>query len=249
MSDPTRHRLDVVLVARRLVATRARARDVILRGEVLVGGAPATRPARLIGPDEPVALVAGAADYVSRGALKLRAALTHFGLVAEGRVAIDVGASTGGFTEVLLAAGARRVYAVENGSRQLHPKLANDPRVVSLEGTDARRLDRILVPEPIGAIVADVSFISLTKALPASLALAAPGSWLVALVKPQFEGEPGGVPRDGIVKDEAARQQALAKLEAWIGAEPGWRPLGAIPSPIHGGDGNQEFLLAAVRDA
>jgi 23S rRNA (cytidine1920-2'-O)/16S rRNA (cytidine1409-2'-O)-methyltransferase len=249
MSDPTRHRLDVVLVTRGLVPTRARARDLILRGEVLVAGRPAARPARLIGPDEDVALVSGAADYVSRGVLKLRAALAHFSLDAKGRAALDIGASTGGFTEVLLGAGASRVYAVENGSGQLHPKLADDPRVVSLERTDARRLDRALAPEPIGAIVADVSFISLTKVLPAPLALAAPGCWLVMLVKPQFEAEPGGVPRDGVVKDEAARSRAVEKVEAWIGSVPGWRSLGAIPSPIHGGDGNLEFLLAAVRDA
>jgi 23S rRNA (cytidine1920-2'-O)/16S rRNA (cytidine1409-2'-O)-methyltransferase len=249
MSGPTRQRLDITLVTRGLVATRARARDLILRGEVLVAGEPAARPSRLVGPDETVALAGGAADYVSRGALKLRAALTHFALDPGGRVAVDVGASTGGFTEVMLAAGASRIYAVENGSGQLHPKLTADPRVISLEKTDARGLDHALIPEPAGAIVADVSFISLTKVLPAALALAAPGCWLVALVKPQFESEPGGVPRDGIVKDEAARMQAVAKVEAWIAGQRGWRFLGAIPSPIHGGDGNLEFLLAAVHDA
>lgn len=249
MNGRTRQRLDIVLVEQRLVASRARARDLILRGEVAVAGEPATRPAQLVAPGDAITLASGPADYVSRGALKLKAALTHFSLDATGRTALDIGASTGGFTEALLVAGASRVYAVENGSGQLHPKLAADHRVISLERTDARRLDRTFIPEPVSAIVADVSFISLVKALPAPIALAQPGCWLVALVKPQFESEPGGVPRDGIVKDEAARAQAVDKVHTWINRQRGWRSLGTIPSPLHGGDGNVEFLIGGVRDA
>lgn len=245
----TRQRLDLALVARGLVATRARARDLILRGEVEVDGRSAARPALMVADGSVLRLTCGPADYVSRGRLKLQAALDQLALEATGLVALDIGASTGGFTEALLAAGAARVYAVENGTGQLHPHLASDPRVVSLESTDARRLDRALVPEPVGAIVADVSFISLIKVLPASLALAAPGCWLVALVKPQFEGEPGTIPQDGVVKDPALRAAAVERVSGWVAAQSGWRVLGTIPSPIHGGDGNVEYLLGARRDA
>ena len=249
MSDlPTRRRLDQDLVARGLVSTRARARDLIRRGEVEVAGALAAKPAMMVDPAAAVRLVSGPADYVSRGALKLRAALAHFGLDPSGRIAIDVGASTGGFTEVLLAGGATRVYAVENGHGQLHPRLAADARVVSLERTDARRLDRMLVPDPLGVIVADVSFVPLAQVLPAALALAAPGCWLAVLVKPQFEADPARVPRDGIVKDDAVRIDAVERVARWMASLPGWRLLGWMPSPIRGGDGNVEYLLGATRD-
>lgn len=202
----------------------------------------------LVEPGAAVRLVSGPADYVSRGALKLRAALDSFMLSPSGRIALDVGASTGGFTEVLIEREARRVYAVENGHGQLHPRLAADPRVVSLERTDVRTLDTALVPEPVGAIVADVSFIALAKALPAALALAAPGCWLVALVKPQFEAGRAEVPRDGIVKSAAVRQAAADRVGEWLASLGDWRVLGTIASPIHGGDGNVELLLGAVRD-
>jgi len=164
----------------------------------------------------------------------------------EGRVALDVGASTGGFTEVCLARGATRVYAVDVGRGQLHPKLAGDPRVVSLEGLDARALSPALAPEPPGLIVSDVSFIGLAKALPEALALAAPGAELVALVKPQFEVGPERVGKGGVVKDEAARREALEGVVRFLEAI-GWRVLGARESPIVGGDGNREFLLWASK--
>lgn len=249
MSPPPRERLDLVLVARGLAPTRARARDLILRGEVLVAGQPARKPAALVAQAAQIALVSGPADYVSRGALKLRAALAHFGLDPAHRVCLDIGASTGGFTEVLLAGGAARVYAVENGRGQLHPRLATDRRVASLEGTDARLLNKGLIPDAVSAIVADVSFISLTKALTAALAIAAPDCWLAALVKPQFELEPGQIPRDGIVKEDALRALAVAKVSAWLAGQAGWRVLGEIPSPIQGRDGNREYLLGAIHDA
>jgi len=216
---------------------------------VEVDGHSASRPALMVADRSVLRLACGPADYVSRGRLKLQAALDQLALEATGLMALDIGASTGGFTEALLGAGAVRVYAVENGTGQLHPRLATDSRVLSLESTDARTLDRALVPEPVGAIVADVSFISLIKVLPASLALAAPGCWLAALVKPQFEGEPGTIPQDGVVKDPVLRAAAVERVSAWVAAQSGWRVVGTIPSPIHGGDGNVEYLLGARRDA
>ncbi len=243
---PSRQRLDQALVSRGLVATRARARDLIRRGEVTVDGRGVEKPAAIVTTSNVISVVGDGAAFVSRGALKLRAALHHFGFDATGRVALDIGASTGGFTEILLAAGAIKVVAVENGVGQLHPRLATDPRVCSLETCDARHLDRALVPDPIGAIVVDVSFISVTKALPAALELAIPGCWLVALIKPQFEAGLGRVPRDGVVKDPLVHSEVVATVETWLTSRPGWTCQGHIPSPIHGGDGNVEFLLGAT---
>ncbi len=243
-------RLDQALVARGLAATRSRARDLILRGQVLVGGRTAAKAGTLVAEDAEITVAPGAgAEAVSRGGLKLAAALDAFAFDPSGRVALDVGASTGGFTEVLLARGAARVYAVDVGHGQLHPRLTADPRVVSLEGTDARALDASIVPEPAGAIVADVSFISLAKALPAALALAAPGAFVVALIKPQFEAGPEGVDKGGIVRDPAVRDAAVARIRDWIASLPGWNVTGVIPSPIQGGSGNQEFLLGALFEA
>lgn len=243
-----RIRLDQALVDRGMVISRARARDLILRGDVAIAGVTASKPAQLVGPADALSLLSGDAAYVSRGALKLAAALAHFGLDAAGRTAVDIGASTGGFTETLLAAGAIKVYAVENGRGQLHPRLLADARVVSLENCDARRLDASVVDDPIGAVVADVSFISLTKVLPAVLTLAAPGCWLAALIKPQFEAGPGAVPRDGIVKDPRVIERVLEEIRGWVAAQPGWMVLGTIPSPIQGGHGNTEYLIGAVRE-
>jgi 23S rRNA (cytidine1920-2'-O)/16S rRNA (cytidine1409-2'-O)-methyltransferase len=241
-------RLDVVLVERGLAVSRARARDLIRRGLVEVAGAVETKPGAAVATEAEVRVAAGAADHVSRGALKLIAALEHFRFSALGVVALDVGASTGGFTQVLLERGAARVYAVDVGHGQLHARLAEDPHVVSLERCDARSLDRTRIPEPVGAIVADVSFISLTKALPAALALAADPAWLVALIKPQFEAGRAAVGRGGIVRDPAARDRAVSLVRDWLAAQSGWQVVGVIPSPIAGGSGNQEFLLGAVRD-
>lgn len=239
-------RLDLLLVSNGLAPTRARARDLILRGEVMVDDRIATKAGELVGREAKLTVTAAAG--VSRGGVKLAAALDAFGFDAAGRTALDVGASTGGFSEVLLARGAAKVYAVDVGHDQLHASLRADPRVVVLEGCDARSLDRELIPAPPGAIVADLSFISLMKALPAPLALAAPGAWLVALIKPQFEVGPGGVGKGGIVRDESARQKAVDDVAAWIGARSGWRVVGIIASPIAGGSGNRELLLGAVHD-
>ncbi len=243
-----KQRLDQALVTRGLVKSRARARDLVLRGEVKIDGAIETKPARTVRPTHCVVLAPGAGQYISRGALKLRAALDHFGLDPAGRVGLDIGASTGGFTEVLLARGATKVFAVDNGIGQLDPTLAADPRIISLENTDARLLTACDITTPVGALVADVSFISLTKVLGPPLQWAAPGCWLAALIKPQFEAERASIPRHGIVTDPAVHAVAVARVETWLCGLGSWRVLGTIPSPITGGDGNQEFLIGAIHD-
>jgi len=190
----------------------------------------------------------GTAPVVSRGAVKLAAALDTFGFDPKGCIALDVGASTGGFTQVLLARGAAKVYAVDVGHRQLHARLKGDARVVSLEGCDARSLTPASVGEPISAVVADMSFISLTKALGPALALAAPGAWLIALIKPQFEAGRARIGKGGIVRDARARQEAVEAVRAWLAQQQGWRVVGIVPSPIRGGSGNEEFLMGACND-
>jgi 23S rRNA (cytidine1920-2'-O)/16S rRNA (cytidine1409-2'-O)-methyltransferase len=240
-------RLDQILVERGLAATRSRARDLILRGQVSVAGAPATKPASTV-PASAELSVSAEADDVSRGAVKLRAGLDAFAFSAAGRTCLDVGASTGGFTQALLAAGATRVYAADVGHGQLSARLAGDARVINLEGRDARHLTATDIPEPIDAIVADVSFISLTKVLPQALSFARPNAWLVALVKPQFEVGRADIGKGGIVRDPAAREAAVATVRDWLGAQSGWRVVGTIASPIAGGSGNHEFLLGARHD-
>lgn len=240
-------RLDKALLLRGLVPTRSRARDLIVRGVVSVGGAVELKPGAMVAEDVPIVL-AESSDYVSRGGLKLEAALDAFGFDAEGRVALDVGASTGGFTEVLLRRGATHVFAVDVGHGQLHPRLRDDARVTSLEGQDARRLTDREVPQRVTAIVADVSFISLEKALPEPLRFAGSGCWLVALVKPQFEAGRDAVGKGGIVREAPVREAQAEKIATWIGGLAGWRVAGVMSSPIEGGSGNQEFLLGALFD-
>lgn len=241
-------RLDQTLVTRGLAPSRARAQDLIKRGFVLVGGTVCNKPAFDVRDNLIVAIAPEAPGYVSRGAEKLSAALEGFGFDPNGCTALDIGASTGGFTEVLLEQGARCVYAVDVGTDQLHARLKNDPRVISLENIDARALTPNEIPEKISAIVVDVSFISVTKVLGAVLSFAAPGAWMVILVKPQFEVGRDNVGSGGIVRDEAARHGALASVREWIGAQPGWRIVGDMSSPILGGSGNAEFLLGARYD-
>ncbi len=235
-------RLDQRLVALGLAPTRARARGLIAAGAVTVDGAVARKPAQPVGPEARVALTGPPMPWVGRGAVKLLHALDSFRLMPHG-VALDVGASTGGFTEVLLARGASRVYALDVGHGQLHPRLAADPRVVSLEGVNAREIPAGLVP-PVDWITADVSFISLEKALPGALALAKPGADLVALIKPQFEAGPARVGRRGVVRDPAVHAAVRARIRAWIEGL-GWQVTGECESPIEGGGGNREFLIAA----
>jgi 23S rRNA (cytidine1920-2'-O)/16S rRNA (cytidine1409-2'-O)-methyltransferase len=241
-----RQRLDQAIEARGLLPSRARARDAILRGTVTVNGVLAAKPHQPVGADDVVALNDPAASYVSRAALKLIAGLDAAEIAVAGKVCLDAGASTGGFSQVLLERGAARVYAVDVGHGQLHERLLNDPLVVSLEGCDVRSLDRTVIPEPIELLVCDISFVSVVKVLSAPLALCAPGARAVILFKPQFEVGRENVGRGGIVTDEAAIGRARQEVEAYLAAE-GWSLLTSVPSPIAGGDGNREIVLVLAR--
>jgi 23S rRNA (cytidine1920-2'-O)/16S rRNA (cytidine1409-2'-O)-methyltransferase len=214
---------------------------------VTINGAVALKSSQKVVEGADVALAGPAHPYVSRGGVKLAAALDHFSLGSAGKICLDLGASTGGFTDVLLQHGAAKVYAVDVGRGQLHEKISADPRVVNLEQTHAKDLTRAMVPDPIELVVCDVSFISLKKALPFALALAAPDAMLVALVKPQFEVGREGIGKGGLVKAGLA-EPAANDIAQWIAAQ-GWRPLGLMDSPILGGDGNREFLLGATKTA
>lgn len=245
-ASPTdRRRLDEALVALGLFASRSRARDAILRGAVSVDGSVATKPGSAIRDGAAIEVDDPASGYVSRAALKLVAALDAFGFDPSGKAALDLGASTGGFTQVLLQRGARHVVAIDVGHGQMAPQLAADPRVTLLEGVNARQLDRSLLGGlPVEAVVCDVSFISLKLALPPALSLAAAGGVCVLLVKPQFEAGRTAIGKGGLLKDPSAGPEIAAELERWLTAEMGWESLGVIPAPIAGGDGNQEYLLS-----
>jgi 23S rRNA (cytidine1920-2'-O)/16S rRNA (cytidine1409-2'-O)-methyltransferase len=243
----TKKRLDQLMVSRGLAETRSRAADAIKRGCVTVDGAPAMKPGQQVSEGANIVMTEDALPYVSRGGLKLAAALEAFGFDAEGRTALDIGAATGGFTDVLLSRGAAHVYAVDVGQSQLHPRLREDARVTVMEQTDARTLEAAQFASPIGAVVCDVSFISATLVLPRPLELAAPGAWAVSLVKPQFESRPDAIGKGGIVKADVDRRLAVARVRDFLEFEAGWRIVGEIPSPIAGGSGNQEFLIGAVK--
>jgi 23S rRNA (cytidine1920-2'-O)/16S rRNA (cytidine1409-2'-O)-methyltransferase len=236
-------RADLLLVRLGLFESRAKAQAAIAAGGVSADGAAVSRPAQMLDEDAVIA-AAPAHPWVGRGALKLDHALSVWPIVTEGRVVLDVGASTGGFTEVCLQRGAARVYAVDVGHGQLHPILAADPRVVDLSGMDARALTAAQVPEPPSLVVCDVSFIGLAKALPAALALAAPGADLVCLVKPQFEVGPDGLGKGGQVRDPGAREGAVETVSAWLEGR-GWPVRETAQSPIRGGEGAIEHLLWA----
>lgn len=241
-----KQRLDKRLLELGLFDSRARAQAAIAAGLVTIDGQPARSASQSIA-DGAVITATEAFSWVGRGALKLVAALDLWPVPAESRVVLDVGASTGGFTEVALSRGAARVYAVDVGRAQLHAKLAGDPRVINLEGTDARTLDATLIDTAPGLIVTDLSFISLTKALGPALTLAEAGADLVALVKPQFEQESrADIGKGGIVTDPEARKASLDKVSAWLEGQ-GWRVRQTAESPIEGGDGNREWLLWAQR--
>ena len=239
-------RLDQLLVTRGLAESRARAKAAIEAGGVTVDGAPAKSGSQTVGANAEIGY-ADAHRWVGRGALKLDHALTVWPVAVDGRVVLDVGASTGGFTEVCLDRGAARVFAVDVGFGQMHERVAADPRVVGLERTDARDLTPDLIPEPPSLIVCDASFISLIKVLPVALDLAADEADLITLVKPQFEADgPGGVGKKGVVKDPVAHASAVARVADWLEAL-GWAVQATTESPITGGDGNIEFLLWARR--
>jgi len=236
-------RADLVLVTRGFFDSRARAQAAIAAGLVSADGVAVRKASEQISADA-VILAEAPHPYVSRGGLKLAAGLDHFGFDPRGLRCLDVGASTGGFTDLLLKRGAAHVTAVDTGRGQLHPSLLADSRVASFESSDVRRFEAGLLAEPPGLIVIDVSFISLALVLPAVTALAAPGAALVALVKPQFEVGKTRIERGGIVRDEAAIAEVCARIMAGL-TSLGWQVHGLTDSPITGGDGNREFLVGA----
>jgi 23S rRNA (cytidine1920-2'-O)/16S rRNA (cytidine1409-2'-O)-methyltransferase len=227
-----------------LVESRARAQALVLAGRVFSGERCLDKPGQQVALDLKVELRLDEQPYVSRGGTKLAHALDHFQLDPTGRAALDLGASTGGFTDVLLARGCAKVYAVDVGHGQLAWKLRNDARVVVLEKTNARHLSAAQIPEAPDLVVCDASFIGLETVLPAALALAKRGAALVALIKPQFEVGKGRVGKGGVVRDPALHEEVCARIAAWLPAQ-GWPVLGVTPSPIQGPEGNIEFLIAA----
>lgn len=237
-------RLDQLLVERGLVESRARAQALIMAGNVLVGDRPGMKAGQPVADDAAIILKGKDHPWVSRGGLKLAHGLAHFALDVAGCVAMDVGSSTGGFTDVLLAGGAARVYAVDSGTNQLAWKLRQDARVIVHEQTSARILTAAHIPEPIGIIVCDASFIGLAKVLERPLTFAAPGGLLVALIKPQFEAGRADVGKGGVVRDPAVHERVCADVRGWLAAQPGWDVLGITPSPITGPEGNVEYLIA-----
>ena len=242
-------RLDVALVERGLAETRAAAQRLVMAGLVFSGDKRLDKAGQGIAADTALEVRGQPHPYVSRGGLKLAKALDHFAIPVEGRIALDVGSSTGGFTDCLLQRGAAKVYAVDVGTNQLAWKLRSDPRVISLEKTNIRVVTRVQVPEPIELIVCDASFIGLRTALPAALALAAPGAHLAALIKPQFEVGKGRVGKGGIVREPELHTEVCDTIAAWLAEQPGWTVLGVTESPITGAEGNKEFLIAGVLEA
>lgn len=236
-----RQRLDEALVARGLYPSRSRARDAVLRGTVTIDGERAQKPSQTVGPNAVIAIADEAQHYVSRAALKLKHALLQFGISTSGKYALDIGASTGGFTQVLLEEGAAHVTAIDVGHGQMR---VEDPRVTLIEGLNARDLTREHLAHPIGLVVCDVSFISLKLALPAALDLAEEKAVLVALIKPQFEAGRDALGKGGIVTDPDEHNRVCAEIRDFLERQ-GWRILGLTASPVEGGDGNREFLIAA----
>lgn len=235
-----RIRLDLALEQRGLVPSRARARDAVLRGTVSVNAVVATKPGQLVGDADRITLDDPASGYVSRAALKLIAGLDAGSIAVEGKVCLDVGASTGGFTQVLAERGAAKIYAVDVGHGQLHERVASLPNVVSMEGINARDLTTALIPDPINLLVCDVSFVSVTKVLAAPLSLCRVGADAVILIKPQFEVGRENIGKGGIA-DEGAIEDAVTHVIQFI-TELGWTHVGSLPSPITGGDGNKENI-------
>jgi 23S rRNA (cytidine1920-2'-O)/16S rRNA (cytidine1409-2'-O)-methyltransferase len=239
-------RLDEALVSRGFFASRSRARDAVLRGTVQVNGEAARKPSQTVSDQDELTVDDAAQRYVSRAALKLLHGLDHFGIDVKDRLALDIGASTGGFTQVLLERGAARVIAVDVGHGQLADAMSADPRVTLLEGLNARDLLREHVPEGVSLIVCDVSFISLKLALPPALSLVQSGAKLIALIKPQFEVGREFVGKGGVVTDEAQHKRVCDEVVAFV-EDAGWRVLGVVASPVEGGDGNREFLVGAEK--
>ena len=239
-------RADQLLVSRGLAESRTRAQALIMAGAVFSGERKLAKAGDMLAEDAPLDVRGKDHPWVSRGGIKLDHGLTHFGFDVTGAVALDVGSSTGGFTDVLLSRGAAKVYAVDVGTNQLAWKLRQDPRVVVEEQTNARTLDAGIIPEPVDIIVCDASFIGLAKVLDAPLKLAKRGARLVVLIKPQFEAGREEVGKGGVVRDPAVHERVCANAKAWVESE-GWAVLGVVPSPITGPEGNVEFLLGAEK--
>ncbi len=240
-----KQRLDQLLHERGLAESRTKAQALILAGSVFTGERRLDKAGTLIDGDTVLEVRSPAVPYVSRGGLKLAHGLDHFEIDPKGKVAIDVGASTGGFTDVLLQRGVSRVFAVDVGHGQLDWRLRNDPAVVILEKTNARYLTSEQISAPVDLVVCDASFISLRLVLPAALALAKPGGVLIALVKPQFEVGKGEVGKGGVVRDPLLHSRVCDEIGQWLGREQGWNVLGITQSPITGPKGNREFLIGA----
>ena len=240
-------RLDALLVERELAESRTQAKALVMAGAVFSGERRLDKPGVSVSEDLPLEVRERGHPWASRGGLKLDHALEEFALDVNGRISLDIGASTGGFTDVLLRRGAAKVYAVDVGRGQLAWKLRNDDRVVVLERTNARDLSRELVPEPIGVIVCDASFIGLRTVLPAALELAAGEADLVALIKPQFEVGTGKVGKGGVVRDAASHKEVCDRIRDWLNGLSGWTVTGLTESPVLGPKGNKEFLIAAHR--
>ena len=243
-----KERADKLLVERGLVETRAKAQALIMAGKVFSADRRIAKAGDLLAEDAPLEVKGQDHPWVSRGGLKLAHALSHFSLDPTGAVAIDVGASTGGFTDVLLAHGAAKVYAIDVGHGQLAWKLRNDERVVVLERTNARHLSATEIPEPVDWMVCDASFIGLETVLPAALSLTRQKAIAVALIKPQFEVGPARVGKGGVVRDPALHQEVCERIRAWFERQPGWSVIGTVESPITGPEGNKEFLIAATKE-
>ncbi|HYE51643.1 MAG TPA: TlyA family RNA methyltransferase [Azospirillaceae bacterium] len=245
---PAKERVDVALVERGLVESRARAQALILAGLVYSDTVRIDKPGQTVTSEQPLSVKGQDHPWVSRGGLKLVKGLDRFEIDPTGLTAIDVGASTGGFTDVLLARGAAKVYAVDVGHGQLAWKLRTDPRVVVMEKTNARHLTVEQVPDPVDLVVCDASFIGLATVLPAALDLTRPGARLVALIKPQFEVGKGRVGKGGVVREPELHREVCEAVSAWLSARPGWRVLGIDESPILGPEGNREFLIGGLRE-
>ena len=243
-----KQRADQLLVDRGLAESRTRAQALILAGLAFVGDRKIDKAGQQLAPDAEISVKGRDHPWVSRGGIKLDHALTHLGWDVAGAVAIDVGSSTGGFTDVLLSRGAVRVYAVDSGTNQLAWTLRQDGRVVVHERTSARILTAEHIPEPVDLIVCDASFIALSKVLPVPMSFARPGARLVALVKPQFEAARHEVGKKGVVRDAAVHARVCSEVGSWIEGE-GWRVIDLVESPITGPEGNVEFLIAAEAPA
>jgi 23S rRNA (cytidine1920-2'-O)/16S rRNA (cytidine1409-2'-O)-methyltransferase len=244
-----KQRLDTMLVARGLAESRAKAQALALAGLVYSGERRLDKPGQMLADDTPLECRGRGHPYVSRGGVKLAHALDHFAIDPARAIALDIGASTGGFTDVLLRRGAAKVFAVDVGHGQLDWRLRQDARVVVLERCNARHLTRAEVPEPPALVVCDASFIGIETVLPAALALAAPNAGLIALIKPQFEVGKGRVGKGGVVRDPALHEEVCSRIAAWLAGQAGWSVLGLTESPLRGPDGNVEFLIAARRGA